>query len=188
MGQKLKSAEIVGVAYRLKTVVPGFNIPYLPMMEPVVRALTDTKTFGMIMVARLEWTKFKSGGVRQISEEYRRVCNESYTRLHLDHVPVIDEDNIDVGYAGIISEALGLGYDSVMVDGSRLPLADNMRCTREIVEIASGYGAAVEGELGAVFGHEPGPIPPYGELFESGKGFTAVDEATIVFHLNKFTL
>ena len=177
MGIKLKSSEIVMTAYRMKTAVPGFNIPYLPMMEPVVKALVDTGTFGMIMVARLEWTKFKSGGVRQIAEEYRRVCNESYTRLHLDHVPVIDEDNLDVGYAEIISEALGLGYDSVMVDGSRLPLVENIKCTREVVGLASGYASAVEGELGAVFGHESGPLPPYEELFASGRGFTDVAEA-----------
>ena len=177
MGIKLKSADIVRTAYRINTVVPGFNIPYLPMMEPVVRALVDSKAFGMIMVARLEWTKFKSGGVRQIAEEYRKVCNESYTRLHLDHVPVIDEDNLDVGYAEIISEALEMGYDSAMIDGSRLSLDENIRCTREIVEIASKYGVAIEGELGAVFGHESGPLPPYEELFASGRGFTDVGEA-----------
>ena len=177
MGTGLKSAEIVGAAYRMKTVIPGFNIPYLPMMEPVVRALVDSRTFGMIMVARLEWTKFKSGGVRQIAEEYRRVCDESCTRLHLDHVPVVDEDNLDVKYAEIISEALEFGYDSVMIDGSRLPLDGNIRCTHEVVELAANKGAAVEGELGAVFGHEAGPIPPYEELFESGKGFTDVAEA-----------
>jgi len=41
----------------------------------------------------------------------------------------------------------------------------------------SPYAAAVEGELGAVFGHESGPPPPYEELYESGRGFTDPDEA-----------
>jgi len=31
--------------------------------------------------------------------------------------------------------------------------------------------------LGAVFGHESGPLPPYEELFRSGKGFTRPDDA-----------
>ena len=35
----------------------------------------------------------------------------------------------------------------------------------------------VEAELGAVLGHEAGPLPPYDELFASGKGFTDVEEA-----------
>lgn len=49
--------QIVINAWKNGIVVPGFNIPYLPMMEPVIRALTDTGTFGLIMVARLEWIK-----------------------------------------------------------------------------------------------------------------------------------
>jgi fructose/tagatose bisphosphate aldolase len=38
-------------------------------------------------------------------------------------------------------------------------------------------GVPVEAELGAVMGHEAGPLPPYEELFRSGKGFTDPDEA-----------
>ena len=47
------TGAIVKKAWEKGMVVPGFNIPYLPMMEPVVRALHDTGTFGLIMVARL---------------------------------------------------------------------------------------------------------------------------------------
>ncbi|MCD6415298.1 MAG: class II fructose-bisphosphate aldolase [Planctomycetes bacterium] len=35
----------------------------------------------------------------------------------------------------------------------------------------------MEAELGAVLGHEAGPLPPYDQLFGSGAGFTAPDEA-----------
>jgi fructose/tagatose bisphosphate aldolase len=35
----------------------------------------------------------------------------------------------------------------------------------------------VEAELGAVLGHEEGPLPPYEELFRSGMGFTDPEEA-----------
>jgi len=56
-------------------------------------------------------------------------------------------------------------------------LDGNISCTREIVGLAAENGAAVEGELGAVFGHESGPLPPYEELFASGRGFTDVAEA-----------
>lgn len=43
--------------------------------------------------------------------------------------------------------------------------------------MAHKKGFPVEAELGAVLGHEKGPIPPYEELFKSGKGFTDPDEA-----------
>ena len=49
---------IMKEAFRQGIAIPGFNIPYLPMMEPVVKALHDSGTFGLIMVARLEWVKF----------------------------------------------------------------------------------------------------------------------------------
>jgi len=170
-------ATIVQRAWRAGTVIPGFNIPYLPMMAPVVQALRDSDSVGLIMVARLEWVKFHSGSLQAIRDEYERVKDERHTRLHLDHVPVIDEDGLEVDYVAVIREALALGYDAVMVDGSRLPLDENLRCTRQIVELSHAAGVPVEAELGAVLGHEAGPLPPYEELFASGKGFTDVEEA-----------
>ena len=171
------TGTIIKEAFRQGIVVPGFNIPYLPMMEPVIRALHDTETFGLIMVARLEWIKFKSGSMKTISDEYEKLKDLKFTRLHLDHVPVIDEDNLLTDFEKIISEAIQLGYESVMIDGSRLSLEENIKKTRRIVEIAHKSNIPVEAELGAVMGHESGPLPPYEELFATGKGFTSSDEA-----------
>jgi fructose/tagatose bisphosphate aldolase len=64
-----------------------------------------------------------------------------------------------------------------MIDGSRLPLDENIAATAEVVELAGGKNVPVEAELGAVMGHESGPMPPYEELFASGKGFTDPAEA-----------
>jgi ketose-bisphosphate aldolase len=147
------------------------------MMEPIIRALRDTESFGLITVARPEWMKFEAGSIRAIRDEYRRLKDERYTRLHLDHVPVVDEDGLRVDYQDIIREAIALGYQSVMVDGSRLPLEENIAATKSIVEMAHAAGIPVEGELGAVLGHEAGPLPPYEELYSSGKGFTDPAEA-----------
>ena len=157
--------------------IPALNVPYLPIMASMVRALRDTDTFGFIEVARPEWEKFEAVSIAAIREEYERVKDENFTRLHLDHVPVIDEDHVEVDYISIIEEAIGLGYDSVMVDGSRLSLDDNIAATAKVVERAHAAGIPVEAELGAVMGHEDGPTPPYDELFATGKGFTDPAEA-----------
>jgi ketose-bisphosphate aldolase len=173
----LSIRDIMQLSWENDTVIPGFNIPYLPMMEPVVKALRDTETFGLIMVARLEWVKFKSGSIREIYNEYKILEDLNYTRLHLDHVPVIDEDNLQVDFVKDISEAIELGYNSVMIDGSRLSLTENIAKTKQIVNLAHGSNVSVEAELGAILGHEKRPLPPYEELFTSAKGFTSPDEA-----------
>lgn len=171
------SAAVIRRAHAAGFAIPAFNVPYLPMIEPVVQALRDTRCFGFVAVARLEWEKFEAGGPRPVREEYERVKDERFTRLHLDHTPVIDEDLLAVDYMAIIEEAIALGYDSVMVDGSRLALEENVEATRRVVHAAHEAGIPAEAELGAVLGHESGPLPDYEELFASGRGFTDVDEA-----------
>ena len=173
----LTNHECILNAQREGLAIPAFNVPYLPLMEPVIRALRDTSSFGFIAVARPEWIKFQAGSLAAVRAEYERVKDLRFTRLHTDHVPVVDEDNLRVDYEAVIREAIELGYPSVMVDGSRLPLDENIDATRKVVEMAHARGVAVEGELGAVMGHEAGPLPPYEELYASGKGFTDPGDA-----------
>ena len=164
-------------AHQLGLAIPAFNIPYLPMLEPVVRALVDKDTFGLIATARLEWIKFEAGGLAQVRDEFIRWNKPEFVRLHLDHVPVIDEDNLTVETMPIFQEAIHLGYESLMVDGSRLDLGENIKAVKPVVALAHAKGIPVEAELGAVLGHESGPMPSYEELFKTGKGFTDTQEA-----------
>jgi fructose-bisphosphate aldolase class II len=66
--------------------------------------------------------------------------------LHLDHTSDLED----------IRKALGAGFTSVMYDGSRLSLQENIANTREGVLMAREYGASVEAELGHVPGEEGG--------------------------------
>ncbi|MEO1639917.1 MAG: class II fructose-bisphosphate aldolase [Pseudomonadota bacterium] len=59
---------------------------------------------------------------------------------HLDHGYTYDE----------CSEALDSGFTSLMFDGSRKPLAENIAETRQIVELAQQAGISCEGEIGFV--------------------------------------
>jgi ketose-bisphosphate aldolase len=147
------------------------------MMAPIARAVTDQRSFALIEVARLEFLKFQAQSARRIFEEYDGLRDAAHLRLHLDHVPVIDEDGLTVDYLGVIREALEIGYESVMVDGSRLPLEENIAATRAVADLAHAHGVPCEGELGAVMGHESGPRPSYEEIFASRRGFTRPDEA-----------
>jgi fructose-bisphosphate aldolase class II len=59
---------------------------------------------------------------------------------HLDHGYTYDE----------CSEALDSGFTSLMFDGSRKPLKDNIAQTRAIADIAHRAGISCEGEIGFV--------------------------------------
>jgi fructose-bisphosphate aldolase class II len=60
--------------------------------------------------------------------------------VHLDHGYTYDE----------CREALESGFTSLMFDGSRKPLADNIAETRRIADMAHGAGISCEGEIGFV--------------------------------------
>lgn len=171
--------EIMHKAWGLGILIPAFNAAYLPMVKTIVDTLKEERTFGLVEVSRPDVEKFGAKSFASVSEEFYKYADLYYTRLHLDHVPVIDEDGNLVDWEKLIREGLELGYHSVMIDGSRLPLEDNIACTKKVVEMAHSRNIPVEAELGAVFGHEKGPLPPYEELFNSKKGFTSVESAEI---------
>jgi len=169
---------IVRKALENGLVVPAFNIPHPPMLKPIAQAVKDENSVAMIQVARLEWEKFESESLENIANEYAKYAVPGHTLLHLDHVPVIDEDHLEVDYIPIIKRAIAAGYQSVMVDASRLDLEGNIAATKAVADIAHAAGIPVEAELGAVMGHETEQTAiPYEEIFAKKMGFTRVDEA-----------
>ena len=60
--------------------------------------------------------------------------------VHLDHGSSVD----------VVKRCLDAGFDSVMIDASEKPVAENIRTTGEVVKIAERYHANVEAELGYV--------------------------------------
>lgn len=91
--------------------------------------------------------------------------------LHLDH-----GDSFD-----LCAQALRAGYTSVMIDGSRLPLDQNIALTRRVVEMCSPSGVPVEGEIGCVGGKEDDSegrsgytVPAEAVSFESETGVSSM--------------
>ncbi len=169
--QSVKRARAAG------EVIPSYNVPYPEMVEPVIRAIADEDSIGMVMVARIEWEKFGAISPETIAMEYHRYKDAGHTLLHLDHIPVIDEDGKLFDYMPVMERAIDCGYQSVMIDASRLPLKENEEATRKVCELAHSAGIPCEAELGRVSGHESGPALPYEEIFSKRIGFTDVAEA-----------
>lgn len=68
--------------------------------------------------------------------------------IHLDHGLTLEG----------CKKAVDAGYDSVMFDGSKLPIDENIAQTKEIVDYAHKHNVIVEGEVGAIGGNEDGVI------------------------------
>lgn len=173
----MNSKMIIQKARECGKCIPGFNIPHIPMLKPIAQAVEDENSIALIQVARVEWEKFESESLERIAEEYAKYAKPGHTYLHLDHIPVVDEDYFQVDYLSFINRAISAGYESVMIDASRLSLEDNIKATSEVSAIAHAYGIPCEAELGAVMGHENKAMPPYEEIFTSKMGFTKIDEA-----------
>lgn len=169
--------KAVQLALKNKVVIPAFNIPHLPMVKPVIDAIVSENSFAMIQVAKVEWKQFKAKSMAAVRDEYIKYANKKHTLLHLDHIPVIDEELIEIDYVPMIQEGIRLGYQSVMIDGSRLSLNENIEATAKVAKIAHDAGIPCEAELGAVMGHENTKLPPYEEIFATKKGFTDLKEA-----------
>ncbi len=58
--------------------------------------------------------------------------------IHLDHGNDFD----------ICMQALKLGFTSVMIDGSTLPVAENAAMTQRVIDVARCFGVPVEAEIG----------------------------------------
>jgi fructose-bisphosphate aldolase, class II len=64
--------------------------------------------------------------------------------LHLDHGRDLK----------VIQSCIDAGYTSVMIDASHLPFEENVRMTKQVVEMAHPRGISVEAELGKLEGVE----------------------------------
>jgi len=86
------------------------------------------------------------GGFENVRQLVERIAEtvEIPIVLHADHFRDLSS----------IIRAMDAGYTSVMIDGSRLPLEQNISLTRKVVEVAKARGVSVEGELGRLAGNE----------------------------------
>lgn len=83
--------------------------------------------------------------------------------VHLDHGRSFEQ----------AAEAVQSMYQSVMYDGSALPLEENISQTLRVVEMAHAAGVSVEGELGRIGGTED-----HMTVEESDASLTDTEEAT----------
>ncbi|ESQ34977.1 hypothetical protein EUTSA_v10006567mg [Eutrema salsugineum] len=124
--------------------IGAFNVYNLEGIEAVVAAAEEENSPAILQVHP---GAFKQGGIPLVSccisaAEQARVP----ISVHFDHGTTKQE----------LLEALELGFDSVMVDGSHLSFTENVSYTKYISELARSKDIMVEAELGRLSGTEDG--------------------------------
>ncbi|AJQ45636.1 fructose-bisphosphate aldolase [Ureaplasma diversum] len=134
--------------------IPAININNLEWIKAVLEAANEVNS--PIIVATSEGAVKYMGGylncVQMVQNLIQALGISVPVCLHLDHGT----------YEGC-KKALAAGYSSVMYDGSKLDIKDNIAKSAEIVQLAKQYNASVEVEVGTIGGIEDG-ISATGEL------------------------
>ena len=113
------------------------------LIDPIISAAENAHSPVMVQISSNEMRWFDIAPY-EFAEAYRRRAAKAKAPviLHLDHTYDFDT----------IRAAVEAGFDSVMIDGSKLPFNENVALTRQVCEYAHARGRAVEGELGNIGG------------------------------------
>lgn len=131
--------DLMVKAVHEKHIFAGFNVFSLDDAYAVVKAAEKIGAPVMLMINKLAVGLFP---IEMWADTLNMLTKYASVPVcaHLDHTTDLT----------VIERACKAGFDSVMFDGSQLPLEENIAKTRAVVEMAHGLGVAVEAEIGAV--------------------------------------
>ena len=155
----VKMTELFAAHDDTSFAVGAFNVSDMEMAWGAIQAAEELNTPLILQIAegRLKYSPLELLGAVMLAAAKK--CKVP-TAVHLDHGGTLET----------IKLALELGFTSVMFDGSKYPLDENISRTREVVKLAHAHGAAVEAEIGRVGSAE-------GDYKSVDVLVTAVDEA-----------
>jgi len=133
--------------------VGAYNVNNMEQIQAIMSAAQETKSPVIIQASRgaLKYTNFTYLKHLMLAavEENPNIP----IAMHLDHGNSLE----------LVKKAIGLGFTSVMIDGSLMEDSKtpsdydyNVRVTKSVVEYAHGFGVTVEGEIGRLGGIEDG--------------------------------
>lgn len=135
--------ELLLDAQKNKYAVGAFNVNNMEVIQAIIGAAEETNSPVILQASQ--------GGLKYAGVEYIAALGKlaaSMTKvpvaLHLDHGTDFDQ----------VMQCIRHGFTSVMIDGSRFPLEENIAFTKKVVEIAHMVGVTVEAELGKIGGTE----------------------------------
>lgn len=122
--------------------VPAFNFYNMETLNAILNAAEITQSPVILAVSesalKYMGDDILMGLIRGAKYKKNAVA------LHLDHGHSFE----------ICKHAIDLGFSSVMFDGSKLPLSENIKISRRVSDYAHKFDVSVETELGILAGHE----------------------------------
>lgn len=133
----LEKAEAGGYA------VGAFNCNNLEIVQAIIAAAEAEKS-PVIMQASQGAIKY--AGLDYITAMAKIAAEQASVpvALHIDHGTSFEQ----------VMKCIRSGFSSVMIDGSKLPLEENIALTKKVVDVAHAVGVSVEAELGKIGGTE----------------------------------
>lgn len=126
--------------------VGQFNVNNLEYAQAILEAAEEEQS--PVILGASEGASRYMGGFKVVVAMAKAIMEENGTTvpvaIHLDHGSSFES----------CAEAIHAGFPSVMIDGSHLPLDENIALTKKVVELAHIHGVSVEAELGRIGGEE----------------------------------
>ncbi|MFA6846170.1 MAG: class II fructose-bisphosphate aldolase [Sphaerochaetaceae bacterium] len=135
--------EVMAIAEKDNVAIPAFNIDTIEITQAV---LEECEKENHPVIVAVGQAAIRDGKLEMLSDVVHRYIKHMHVPvvLHLDHGQNFTQ----------VMQALKCGYSSVMIDGSKYSLAENIAMTKETIDAAYAVGASVEAELGAILGTE----------------------------------
>ena len=147
---QLNPLKIISGELKNSAAVGAFNVILLEHAEAIVAGAEKVKLPVVLQISQncVDY----HGALKPIALASKAIAQDSLVNvsLHLDHA----ESEL------LVQEALDLGFDSIMFDGSKLDYSSNVQASIRMAQLCRQYGATIEVELGEVGGkdgvHAPG--------------------------------
>ncbi|MCU0723979.1 MAG: class II fructose-1,6-bisphosphate aldolase [Planctomycetes bacterium] len=135
--------KILEAADKGKYAIGAFNINNMEIIQGVLKAAVAEKA--PVFLSTSEGA-VSYAGLKTLVAMVRSLADEAPipVALHLDHGKDLK----------VIQACVDGGFTSVMIDGSEHPFAENLKKTKQVVELAHKKGVSVEAELGRLVGVE----------------------------------
>lgn len=144
----VNTTEMFKKAYAGGYAIGAFNVNNMEIVQGITEAAILEKAPVILQVSKGARAYAKHVYLVKLVEAALQDAKDSGVdlpiALHLDHGPDFET----------CKSCIDGGFTSVMIDGSHLPLEENIEQTRRVVEYAHKYGVTVEAELGRLAGVE----------------------------------